>query len=295
MRKLLVLLAVVALVTAGYALGKPARPTLAKPAASSLTGACAKANLKLLKAGQLTLGTDNPAFPPWWGGSPPKGSKWKVSNPYSGKGYESAVAYGIAKRLGFARSQVQWTPVLFLKSFAPGKKPFDFYLAQVSFKPIRAKAVSFSSSYYFVNQAIVGLKKNPISKVKSIAGLKSFRFGVPLGTTSYDYVVRYIKPSHKPRVYDTLNDGVTALKNGQIDGLVVDFPSTGYITAVQVPNSVVVGRLPTRGQREHFGLVFQKGNPLVACVNKALAAMRADGTLKRLERAWLSGSAPLLK
>jgi polar amino acid transport system substrate-binding protein len=295
MRKLLLLLALVALVSAGYALGKPARPRLAAPSAQNLTGACAKANLHLLEAGQLTLGTDNPAFPPWWGGNPPKGSKWKTSNPYSGKGYESAVAYAIAKRLGFARSQVQWTPVPFLRSFAPGKKPFDFYLAQVSFKPIRAKAVGFSSSYYDVNQAVVGLKKNSISKVRSIAGLKGYTFGVPLGTTSYDYVVRYIKPTHRPKVYDTLNDAVTALKNGQIDGLVVDFPSTGYITAVQVPGSVVVGRLPTQGKKEHFGLVFQKGNPLIACVNKVLAAMRADGTLKRLERAWLAGSAPVLK
>lgn len=295
MRKLLVLLAAVALVTAGYALGKPARPTLAKPAAAGLTGACAKANLKLVNAGQLTIGTNNPAYPPWFDGKEKKGTGFKTSNPYSGKGYESAVAYAAAKRLGFSRAAVKWTAVPFDKSYAPGKKSFDFYLAQVSYKPVRAKAVSFSSSYYFVNQAVVGLKKNSISKVKTLVGLKPYTFGVPLGTTSYDYVVKYIKPTKKPKVYDTLNDAVTALKNGQIDGLVVDFPSTGYITAVQVPNSVVVGRLPTRGAKEYFGLVFQKGSPLVACVNKALAAMRADGTLKRLERAWLSGSAPLLK
>jgi polar amino acid transport system substrate-binding protein len=259
------------------------------------TASCAKADLNLVSSGKLTIGTDNPAFPPWWGGSPAKGSKWKISDPYSGKGYESAVAYALAKRLGFAKGQVQWTPVLFLKSFAPGKKPFDFYLAQVSYNPQRAKAVDFSTSYYYVNQAVVGLKKNSISKVESLAGLKPFQFGVPLGTTSYDYVVKNIKPAQKPKVYDTLNDAVTALKNGQIDGLVVDFPSTGYITAVQVPNSTVVGRLPTRGAKEHFGMVFQKGNTLVGCVNKALNAMWRDGTLKRLESVWLGGSAPILK
>jgi polar amino acid transport system substrate-binding protein len=262
---------------------------------SAVTASCAKADLATISAGKLTIGTDNPAFPPWWGGSPAKGSKWKISDPYSGKGYESAVAYAVAKRLGFPRAQVQWTAVPFLKSFAPGKKHFDFYLAQASYNPQRAKAVDFSNSYYYVNQAVVGLKKNSISKVRSLAGLKSFQFGVPLGTTSFDYVVKYIKPGKKPKVYDTLNDAVTALKNGQIDGLVVDFPSTGYITAVQVPNSTVVGRLPTRGTREHFGMIFQKGNPLVPCVNKALSAMGQDGTLKRLEGAWLGGSAPILK
>ena len=254
---------------------------------------CKVSSLNLLTSGTLTLGTDNPAYPPWWGGTPK--NPWKVSNPSSGKGYESAVAYAIGKRLGFARSAVKWTPVPFLKSYAPGKKPFDFYLAQVSYKPIRAKAVTFSTSYYDVNQAVVGLKDKPIAKVKTIAGLKPFKFGVPLGTTSYDYVVKYIKPSQKPKVYNTLDLAVTALKNGQIDGLVVDFPSTGYITGVQVPNGVVVGRLPTQGTQEHFGLVFQKGNPLVTCVDKALAAMKADGTLKGLENKWLAGSAPLLK
>ena len=183
----------------------------------------------------------------------------------------------------------------FLRSYAPGKKPFDFYLAQVSYKPVRAKAVSFSTSYYEVNQAVVGIKGKPIAKVKTVAGLKPFKFGVPLGTTSYDYVVKYIKPSLKPNVYDMLNDAVTALKNGQIDGLVVDYPSTGYITGVQVTNGVVVGRLPTRGGQEHFGLVFAKGNPLVTCVNKVLAAMRKDGTLTGLEKKWLAGNAPVLK
>ena len=285
MKKVVLGLALAALVVAATASGRTSAPT-------AIPG-CAPSNLHLLTAGKLTIGTDNPAFPPWWGGAEKK--PFKISNPYSGKGYESAVAYAIAKKLGFARSAVTWTPVPFVNSYAPGKKPFDFYLAQVSVKPIRAKAVTFSSSYYEVNQAVVGIKGKPIAKVKTVAGLKPFKFGVPLGTTSYDYVVRYIKPSQKPKVYDTVNDAVTALKNGQIDGLVTDYPSTGYITGVQVPSSVVVGRLPTRGGQEHFGLVLAKGNPLVTCVNKAIAGLRKDGTLKRLEARWLAGNAPVLK
>ncbi len=292
MRKLFVLAAVsvLASVAAASALGN-------RRAATTLTGACAKANLELVSAGKLTVGTDNPAFPPWFDGNERKGSGFKTSDPYSGKGYESAVAYAVAKRLGFAHGDVTWTAVPFSKSYAPGKKPFDFYLAQVSFKPVRAKAVSFSSSYYDVQQAVVAIKGKPITKVKTVAGLKPFKLGAPIGTTSYDYIAKFVKPSSKPSVYDTLNDAVTALKNGQIDGLVVDFPSTGYITAVQVPTSTVVGRLPNQGAQEHFGLVFAKGNPLVGCVNKALAAMRADGTLKRLEVRWLAqaGGAPQLK
>ena len=276
-----------ALALAATATGKPAAP-------AQIPG-CAKANLNLLNEGRLTLGTDNPAFPPWWGGGETR-EPWKTSNPYSGKGYESAVAYEIARRLGFAKSEVDWVAMLWSKSFAPGKKPFDWYMSQISATKERAKAVTFSTSYYNVNQAVVGQKANPISRVRSLAGLKRFKLGAQVGTTSYAYITRYIRPSESPAVYDSNADAVAALKNRQIDGLVVDFPSTGYIVNVQVPTAKVVGRLPTQGPQEVFGLVFQKGNPLVSCVNRALRAMRRDGTLKRFDVRWLGRTgAPILK
>jgi polar amino acid transport system substrate-binding protein len=277
----------VALVLAATAIGRPSSET-------AIAG-CAKNRLNLVTDGQLSLATDNPAFEPWWfGGS--KSKDWEINDPRTGNGYESAVAYQIARRLGFTRSQVAWQAVPFLKSFAPGKKSFDFYIAQVSSYPERRKAATFSTSYYRVNQAVAGLKTNSITKVRSLAGLKPYRLGASVGTTSYNYIVKYIKPTQSPRVYDTVNDAVTALKNKQIDGLVHDFPSMGYVTNVQVPGSKVVGRLPAQGAQEHFGLVFQKGNPLVRCVNKAIEQMRADGTLKNLEVRWLGQTgAPILK
>jgi len=256
---------------------------------------CAKGNLNLLNEGQLTLATDNPAFDPWWSGGS-KDKDWEQNDPTTGKGYESAVAYQIAKRLGFTRAQVTWKAVPFLRSFAPGKKPFDWYMAQVSVTPERKKAVSFSTSYYNVNQAVAGLKASSIAKVRSLAGLKRYKLGAQVGTTSYAYISKFIRPSQSPAVYDSNADAVSALKNKQIDGLVVDFPSTGYITAVQVPTSTVVGRLPTQGAQEIFGLVFQRGNSLAACVNKAINALRTDGTLRRLDVRWLGKTgAPILK
>jgi polar amino acid transport system substrate-binding protein len=276
------------------ALGLAATATGGPSTQAAIPG-CAIGGLNLVEAGQLSLATDNPAFDPWWSGGS-KNEDWELNDPTTGKGYESAVAYGIAKRLGFTKAQVTWKAVPFNKSFAPGRKSFDFYLAQVSNKPARRKAVTFSTSYYVVNQAVAGLKANPISKVRSLAGLKRYRLGAALGTTSYDYIVRFIKPSQAPRVYDSVNDAVTALKTKQIDGLVHDFPSMGYVTAVQVPGSKVVGRLPNQGKKEHFGLVFQKGNPLARCINKAINGMRADGTLRRLEARWLGRTgAPILK
>jgi polar amino acid transport system substrate-binding protein len=271
-----------------------AAATGAQSSATTIPG-CATGSLNLLTAGTLTIGADNPAFPPWFGGNEKK--PWKVSDPYSGKGYESAVAYAVAKQLGFAKTAVKWKYVPFSNSFRPGKKPFDFYITQVSITPERAKAVTFSKPYYYVNQAVVGRKGKPIASVRSVAGLKKFKLGAQLGTTSYQYIVQHIKPSSKPLVFDSNDLAVQALKNGQIDGLVVDLPTAFYVTAVQVSDGKIVGQFPSGATKEGFGLVFAKRNPLVGCVNKALDRLWANKTIKNLQRIWLAKAtgAPVLK
>lgn len=257
--------------------------------------ACTPATLPVKTAGKLTIGTDNPAFTPWFGGGE-KNPPWKINDPSTGKGYESAVAYQVARRLGFRPSQVTWTVVPFNRSFAPGDKPFDLFLNQVSITPQRARNVAFSSSYYNVNQAVVALKGKPITKAKSIAALRPFKLGAPIGTTSLDVITGRVRPDQDPAVYDTLNDGVTALKNGQIDGLVVDLPTSYYIRDAQVENAVIVGQFAPVGKPEGFGIVMQKGSGLASCVTRAVNTLRANGTLARLEKQWLAGpGAPLLK
>jgi polar amino acid transport system substrate-binding protein len=262
---------------------------------TSAAASCDKADLNLVSDGKLTVGTDNPAFPPWFGGD--EKAPWKVSDPRSGEGFESAVAYAVADKLGFSKDEVDWRVVPFNTSFAPGPKKFDFDVNQISFKPARANAVDFSDSYYNVNQALVVVKGTPIASATSVADLKPYKFGAQLGTTSYDYIVNNIEPSKKPAVFDTNDAAVASLKNKQIDGLVVDLPTAFYVTAVQVPNGQILGQFPTVGTPEHFGMVFEKGNSLVACVNDALSELRADGTLQRLQTKWLSkaAGAPVLK
>jgi polar amino acid transport system substrate-binding protein len=254
-----------------------------------------KSSLNLVTKNQLTIGTDNPAFPPWFGGTPHK--PWQVSDPNSGEGYESAVAFAVAKKLGFDKSGVKWIHVPFNNSFAPGPKSFDFDINQISFTPARAKVVAFSDSYYDVNQSVVVNKGTPIASVTTVAGLKPYSLGAQLGTTSYQFIKDTIKPSKQPSVFPSNAGAVQALKNKQIDGLVVDLPTAFYVTAVQVPNSKVLGQFPAKPGGEHFGMVFQKGNSLVTCVNKALATLRADGTLKQLQQQWLAKAtgAPILK
>ena len=271
-------LTTLALALVATATGAPSRP-------AAIPG-CAKSSLDLVKDGQLSLATDNPAFPPWWGGAEKK--PWKISNPASGKGYESAVAYAVAAQLGFSKSQVAWSAVPFSSSFRPGKKPFDFYMAQVSYLPARAKNVSFSNSYYFVNQAVVANASAGISRMKTVAGLRPYKLGAQIGTTSYDYIKDFIRPSQTPAVYDSNNDAISALNAGQIDGIVVDLPTAFYIVAVQLDHGTIVGKLPQRGPREHFGMVFEKGNTLVRCVNRALDRLWANGTIKQLDKKYLA-------
>jgi polar amino acid transport system substrate-binding protein len=265
--------------------------------ASPAQDQCATENLPLLTPGQLTIGTDNPAFPPWFEGGTPQGSPWEINDPTTGEGFESAVAYAVAERLGFSREEVVWVEVPFNQSFKPGPKDFDFDINQISYRSQRDQAVDFSESYYDVNQALVAVKGTPIADATSVAELQGFKLGAPIGTTSFDYIENNIQPSEDPGVYDTLNDAISALKNGQVAGVVVDLPTAFFITAVQIPNGVTVGQFPTVGEQEYFGVVLEDGNPLVECVNQALAELKADGTLQAIQQEWLAdkADAPVLQ
>lgn len=289
----LVALAAAAAALAGCGGGtSSSSPTTTSTAAAS----CAKSQLTLVKAGQLTVGTDNPAYPPWYAGGT-KSSFWKLNDPSNGKGFEPAVAYAVAKQLGFTRSEVKWTYVPFNRSFAPGKKSFDFDINQISYSPARAKVVTFSTSYYDVNQAIVVLKGTKIASVHTIAGLRPFKLGAQVGTTSYSFITSTIKPTKQPSVYPQNAGAVQALKNKQIDGLVVDLPTAFYVSSAQVPNSEVLGQFNSGGGAGYFGMVFAKGDPLARCVDQALAKLRANGTLQQIQQKWLAKAtgAPTLK
>ena len=222
------------------------RPPRARPRRTSRRrpepDPCAKEELVTVADGSLTIATDNPAFPPWFQDA--EGAPWDPTTPPTGLGYEAAVADAVAEQLGFAPDEVHWVVVPFNNIFKPGPKDFDFDINQVSYLPERDKAVDFSDSYYDVEQAVVTLKGSEFAGATSLAELQDAKLGAQVGTTSYNAIVDLIQPSQDPAVYDTNNDAITALKNKQIDGIVVDFPSTGYITAVQVPNATVVGRLP---------------------------------------------------
>jgi len=267
------------------------------PAPTPTPNACAPENLATLAAGTLTLGADNPAYPPYFEISDPVTPPWELGDPTNGKGFEGAVAYAVADKLGFAKEQVAWTVVPFNNSFAPGAKPFDFYITQVSWTPERAEAVDLSDGYYFVNQSIVAMNGSPLIGVTSIAALAPYKFGAQVGTTSYDTIVEVIKPTQDPAVFSSNDDAIQALQNGQIDGLVVDLPTAFYVTAAQIvdadfnPLAAIVGQFPAPAEGEFFSLVLAKDSPLTACVNQAIAALKDDGTLESITQEWLADKA----
>ncbi|MEU4829986.1 ABC transporter substrate-binding protein [Streptosporangium sp. NPDC023615] len=283
------LFALGALAVAAVGCAPASETTQASPSAPGAAGTassgadpCAKESLPLKTPGKLTIGTDKPAYEPWFADD----------DPSNGKGFESAVAYAVADRLGFANGDVTWATVKFDSAFAPGAKQFDFDLNQVSVTPDRAKVVDFSKGYYTVKQAVVALEASKVASATDLASLKDAKIGVQVGTTSLQAVKDVIRPSAEPNVYNEQIDAVNALKNKQVDAVVVDLPTAFYVTAAQVDNSRIVGQFGTAsGVPEVFGAVFEKGSPLVSCVNGAIDELATSGELAKIETRWLGSAA----
>jgi polar amino acid transport system substrate-binding protein len=258
----------------------------ASASASSSADVCPAGALGTKTAGKLTIGTDTPAYEPWF----------SDNKPSNGKGFESAVAYQVAERLGYPAANVTWVSVTFNNAIAPGPKAFDFDINEFSITPERRNAVDFSSPYYLVRQTVITTKGSKIASATSIADLKTAKLGAQVGTTSYQAITDLIKPSTKPQVYNNNDDAKAALVNGTVDGIVVDLPTAFYMTGAELKDGLIVGQLPQIGVPEQFGLVLDKGSTLTSCVSKAVDTLRNDGTLAVLEKTWLAstGGAPEL-
>jgi polar amino acid transport system substrate-binding protein len=276
MMRQVVVAAVIAVAAAGLAAcGSSTAPSGGAPSPSTASCTYGGIQHELYQKGGLTVATDKPVYSPWF-----------VNNtPANGKGFESAVAYAVAKQLGFKASQVHWAYEPFNNSYGPGPKKFDFDINEISYTPARAKAVTFSAGYYDVQQALVALKHSAIATKHTPAQLKTYTYGDQIGTTSLAFIASKIQPTNNPKVYQSLNVLKNVLQTHQIDAFVTDTPTAQYISAFQVPGSEMVAQFPATG--EHYGLLFSKGNPLVGCVNKAIAALKANGTLAALQKKYL--------
>lgn len=270
----------------------PAAVSTASSDTASAIATCDKASLKTLAAGKLTVGTDKPAYEPWF----------VDDEPSNGKGFESAVAYAVADELGFAKTDVTWAVVSFNQAIAPGPKTFDVDINQVSITDARKKTVDFSTGYYDVAQSVVTTAGSKAAGVTTLAGLKSLKLGAQVGTTSYAAAETSIAPTQQVAPYNSNDDAKAALANGQIDALLVDLPTGLFLSAVGakdggIDDGKLIGQLPGTGTPEQFGMVLDKGSSLTSCVGTAVDALRADGTLAALEKTWLTDAAgaPSLK
>jgi polar amino acid transport system substrate-binding protein len=240
---------------------------------------CSTENLALKQEGVLTIGTDSPAFPPWF----------VDDDPTNGEGFESAVAYAVAEELGFTEDQVEWIKVRFNNSYKPGPKDFDFDINQISITEDRARVVDFSQGYYSAAQGVIALKDSPVAEAASVADLADYKLGAQTGTTSLTAIREVIQPDEDPLVFTDTNAAKQALQNGQVDAILADVPTAYYITAVEIPQGEIVGQFqPETGEQEEFGMLFEKGSSLRPCVDRALATLEEDGTLAALEQKWLS-------
>ena len=273
-----------ALAVAGLALAacSPASDTATEPSASASGASCDKATLETQTPGKLVIATGQPAYEPWV----------KDDAPESGEGFEAAVAYAAAEKLGYDPADVQWARTTFDVAIAPGAKDFDWNIQQFSITEDREKAVDFSSSYYDVNQAIVSYEGSPIAGAKTLADLESAKLGAAVGSTSLD-AAQGLATGEEVAVFNDNAAAVSALKNEQIDGLVVDLPTAFYLVAAELDNGVIVGQLPAAEgtTTDQFGILLPNNSALTACTTQAVDALRADGTLDTLEQKWLGSDA----
>jgi len=237
---------------------------------------CNPEALETVTPGTLTVATDKPAFPPYF----------VDDDPTNGKGFESAVAFAIADELGYAEADVKWVVESFNSSYAPGPKDFDFDVNQISITPQREEQVDFSSTYYEAGQAVVALKDSELAGATSLDDLADAKIGVQLGTTSLDAVNETIQPSEDPQVFNNSTDVINALKNEQVDAVVVDVPTAFFLTAVQVPEATAVGQFAAPGGDE-WGALLEKGSPLTECVSAAVDTLRESGDLAAIEEQWI--------
>lgn len=233
-----------------------------------------------IESGKLTIATGTPAFEPWVVGDAPE----------SGEGFEAAVAYAVAGELGYSNENIVWVRTGFDEAIQPGAKNFDFNLQQYSITEERKATVSFSDPYYSTNQAVVGFADSPVASATKVSELKELKFGAQSGTTSLDFINNVIKPTNEPFVYDDNAGAKAALEAKQIDAIVVDLPTAFYISAVEIEGSKVIGQFPLSDAvaADNFGLLFDKDNKLVDCVNTALGALKESGKLAEIEKTWLA-------
>jgi len=250
----------------------------------------ATSDIPTMTPGKLTIATGDPAWPPWV----------LDDDPESGQGYEAAVAYAIADKLGFAKEDVVWVRTEFDAAIQPGPKDFDFNLQQYSITEDRKKAVDFSSAYYKESLVVITKADSKFAGATSLADLKGAVFGAAAGDIAVQFTADSIGPDKECQIFDDLVAVFSALDSGQIDATITGLLTANYVVEIegeQITDGVIVGQIEgSENLTGGLGLLLSKDNPLTPYVTSAIDELWADGTFDSLISEWLGDiTYPLLR
>jgi polar amino acid transport system substrate-binding protein len=234
--------------------------------------------------GVLTVGFDVPA-PGFWNG---RVTGTTIKNP---TGFEAQLAQSIAKNLGI--SKVVFVRAPFGGLFSPSSKPYDFAMEEATITPERAKVVSFSAPYFDANQGV--LIRKGLAKPTTIAALKALQLCAQATTTGLAYIQHTLRPAKRALVYSSSSTAAfDAVEAGKCDALILDVPIV-VSQSKKKPGAYggVVGQIVTH---EGYGAIMEKGSAFKPSINKAIKALKANGTVGKLQRKWLPFTrVPVLK
>ncbi len=211
--------------------------------------------------------------------------------PESGEGFEAAVAYAVADKMGFNADAVTWVRTSFDEAIQPGAKNFDFNMQQYSITPEREEMVDFSAPYYTAAMAVLTTKAVVEGGAEpTIASLKGLKWGAVATTTAIPVLNDVIQPDSDPLLYNDNADVNAAIMAGQIDAALYDLPTALYLSAVVVEGGALLGQFaPEQSERpDTFGLLMEEGSALKECVDAALTELTESGELAAIEAKWLS-------
>ncbi|OCW59001.1 transporter substrate-binding domain-containing protein [Hoeflea olei] len=201
-------------------------------------------------------------------------------------GWEYDAMNEIAKRLNFTVEYQNTSWDAMIQAVADGQ--YQIGMTGISIKEERKEKVDFSDSYMRSEMfMLVRADEDRFDDAKSFAAFEGGLVGAQPGTTSF-YVAVYDvldgdEANPRIKLMETFGATVQALRTGDVDVVLTDgVAGKGYVEASGGGLKLVGGPLGA----DDFGFIFAKGSELVAPVNAAIAAMKADGTMDALNKKW---------
>ena len=234
-----------------------------------------------MEPGALTIGAAGPSALPWLAPGDP-----------APEGFEPGIASAVAEFMHFLPGELRWVDVSREDVLAAGPQGVDFALGQLEPTIALDETMDFTEPYYDVEQAVVVREMSVLATGVTLADLRRAAVGAPSGP-SHDAVLSVIQPGGETAVFDGTDEAVAALKDGDVDVLVIDYPTALELLRDGTTGTVLVGRLPAQGDIG-WSFATPEGSPLRACLATAIANVRQQGFDLELAQDWIEPGAPPL-